>query len=290
MSKRKALGSGLEALLSSKPEKKDTSKASISSSSKTIQKIPIDKISRNINQPRKLFFDEPLESMAASIKEFGQKVPILVRKTDSGYELIAGERRWRAMQSIQQENIEAIILEATDKESALIAIVENVQREQLNVIEEAEALLTLNNEFEMTHDDISKYTGRSRSHVSNILRLNGLADFIKLRLAEGAIEMGHARAILTLAPNEQEAIIKQAVNNKLSVRAVENLVKNYGKRPNKKSQAVKNQDTIALERRLSETIGADLRIYHSKAGSGKIEIKYKTLNELEGIVSKIKPQ
>ena len=228
--------------------------------------------------------------MAASIKEFGQKVPILVRKTDSGYELIAGERRWRAMQSIQQENIEAIILEATDKESALIAIVENVQREQLNVIEEAEALQTLNNEFEMTHDDISKYTGRSRSHVSNILRLNGLADFIKLRLAEGAIEMGHARAILTLAPNEQEAIIKQAVNNKLSVRAVENLVKNYGKRPNKKSQAVKNQDTIALERRLSETIGADLRIYHSKAGSGKIEIKYKTLNELEGIVSKIKPQ
>ncbi len=288
MSKRKALGSGLEALLSSKPEKKDSSKDSISSSSKTIQKIPIDKISRNINQPRKLFFDEPLESMAASIKALGQKTPILVRKTENGYELIAGERRWRAMQSIQEENIEAIVMEATDKESALIAIVENVQREQLNVIEEAEALQKLNVEFEMTHDDISKYTGRSRPHVSNILRLNDLTDFIKSKLAEGVIEMGHARAILTLGSHEQDIIIKQAINKKLSVRAVENLVKNHGKKSNKKIETTKNQDTVALERKLSEIIGADLRIYHSKTGKGKIEIKYKTLNELEGIVSKIK--
>ena len=289
MSKRKALGSGLEALLSSKFREKDSSKTSTPNSSKTIQKIPIDKISRNINQPRKLFFDEPLESMAKSIKELGQKVPILVRKTDSGYELIAGERRWRAMQSIQEENIEAIVVEATDKESALIAIVENVQREQLNIIEEAEALQRLNTEFEMTHDDISKHTGRSRSHVSNILRLNDLTDFIKLKLAEGIIEMGHARAILTLDPIEQDIIIKQAINKKLSVRAVESLVKNYGKKSNKIPQATKNQDTLALERRLSEIVGADLRIRHSKTGAGKIEIKYKTLNELEGIVSKIKP-
>ena len=289
MSKRKALGSGLEALLSSKPEKKHSNQDPVSSSSKTIQKIPIDKISRNINQPRKLFFDEPLESMAASIKALGQKTPILVRKTDSGYELIAGERRWRAMQSIQEENIEAIVMEATDKESALIAIVENVQREQLNVIEEAEALQKLNVEFEMTHDEISKYTGRSRPHVSNILRLNDLADFIKSKLAEGVIEMGHARAILTLEPNDQDIVIKKAINKKLSVRAVENLVKNYGKKLNKKSETTKDQDTVALERKLSEIIGADLRIHHSKAGSGKIEIKYKTLNELEGIVSKIKP-
>lgn len=289
MSKRKALGSGLEALLSSKPEKKHSTKDPVSSSSKTIQKIPIDKISRNINQPRKLFFDEPLESMAASIKALGQKTPILVRKTDSGYELIAGERRWRAMQSIQEENIEAIVMEATDKESALIAIVENVQREQLNVIEEAGALQKLNVEFEMTHDEISKYTGRSRPHVSNILRLNDLTDFIKSKLAEGVIEMGHARAILTLEPNDQNIIIKKAINKKLSVRAVENLVKNHGKKPNKKPETTKDQDTVVLERRLSEIIGADLRIHHSKAGSGKIEIKYKTLNELEGIVSKIKP-
>ena len=141
----------------------------------------------------------------------------------------------------------------------------------------------------MTHDDISKHTGRSRSHVSNILRLNDLTDFIKLKLAEGVIEMGHARAILTLDPIEQDVIVKQAINKKLSVRAIENLVKNYDKRSNKTLQTAKDQDTLALERRLSEIIGADLRIHHSKTGAGKIEIKYKTLNELEGIVSKIKP-
>ena len=179
MTKRKALGSGLEALLSvNQPAagKQDSKEDYLVPSSSKISSIPIHEISRNKNQPRQVFFNDALESIASSIKEIGQKVPILVRKKDDGYELIAGERRWRAMQSIQAENIDAIVMDVTDKESALIAIVENVQREQLNPVEEAEALLKLNSEYDMTHDDIAKYTGKSRSHITNIMRLNVLTE------------------------------------------------------------------------------------------------------------------
>ena len=143
MTKRKALGSGLEALLSAKPVNKNTQtlRADDENSNQRILSIPVDKITRNKDQPRQVFFNESLESMASSIKENGQLAPIIVRKGKDGYELIAGERRWRAMQSIREDMIDAIVMDVTDKESALIAIVENVQREQLNAIEEAEALI-----------------------------------------------------------------------------------------------------------------------------------------------------
>ena len=241
MSKRKALGSGLEALLSAKPEsssnlkKKDNADQS---SSLNIKSIPVHEISRNKNQPRQVFFDNALESMAASIKERGQLSPILVRKTQSGFELIAGERRWRAMQSIQEPNINAIVMDVDDKESALIAIVENVQREQLNSIEESEALLKLSTEYSMSHDDIAKYTGKSRSHVTNIMRLNDLTDFTKSKLIDGSIEMGHARAVLSLEPTAQNSIMKQAISQKLSVRAVESLVRGK-KSPNSRQPSKK---------------------------------------------------
>ena len=233
MTKRKALGSGLEALLSAKPVNKNTQtlRADDENSNQRILSIPVDKITRNKDQPRQVFFNESLESMASSIKENGQLAPIIVRKGKDGYELIAGERRWRAMQSIREDMIDAIVMDVTDKESALIAIVENVQREQLNAIEEAEALNKLNIEYDMTHDDIAKYTGKSRSHITNILRLNTLASYVKLKLADGLIEMGHARAVLSLDVTQQESIIKQAISRKLSVRAVEGLVRNFKRKP-----------------------------------------------------------
>lgn len=291
MTKRKALGSGLEALLSAKPvvDSKPLNEDLIDTSSAKVISIPVHEITRNKNQPRQLFFDESLESMAASIKELGQKVPILVRKKDTGYELIAGERRWRAVQAIQQHNIDAIVMDVDDKESALIAIVENVQREQLNSIEEAEALEKLNTEYKMTHDDIAKYTGKSRSHITNILRLNTLTDYVKSKLADGSIEMGHARAVLSLEVSLQESIIKNAVSKKLSVRAVETLARgSKGGSPKKTNK--KNQDTVALEKELSEHLAADINISHKSDGSGKLEIKYKSLNELEGIIAKLKKQ
>ena len=162
MTKRKALGSGLEALLSDKPKINVVqSDKATKSSDKIVQKIPIDKISRNTSQPRKLFFDDSLQSMADTIQEHGQFTPILVREISTGYELIAGERRWRAMQSLKRDFIDAIVMEASNKDSALIAIVENVQREQLNAIEEAEAFQKLTTIHSMTHEEISKYTGKS---------------------------------------------------------------------------------------------------------------------------------
>ena len=288
MTKRKALGSGLEALLSTKPVASSTTNKRLdSASTQNIQSIPLDQISRNKNQPRQVFFDESLESIAASIKELGQQVPILVRKNNSGYELIAGERRWRAMQSLQQENIDAIVMDVTDKESALIAIVENVQREQLNVIEEAEALLKLHNEYDMTHEDISKYVGKSRSHVTNILRLNDLSEYVKSKLSTGLIEMGHARAVLSLDNSRQDQIIRNAVARKLSVRSVESLARSAKVTPSKTSK-IPNRDTFLLQKELSEELAAEVILQHNVKGDGKIEIKYKSLDELQGIVKKIK--
>ena len=289
MTKRKALGSGLEALLSAKPANKNTEIVSDNTENPNhrILSIPIDKIARNKDQPRQLFFNESLESMAVSIKENGQLAPILVRKSKDGYEIIAGERRWRAMQSIREHSIDAIVMDVDDKESALIAIVENVQREQLNVIEEAEALYKLHAEYNMTHDDIAKYTGKSRSHITNILRLNDLTEYVKSKLVDGSIEMGHARAVLSLDRARQESIVKQAVLKKLSVRAVEGLVRNLRTDPSKKTKDI-NQDTVSLEKELSEYLAADIKITHKENGAGKLEIKYKSLNELQGIVSKFK--
>ena len=289
MTKRKALGSGLEALLSAKPENKNTGIVSenIDNANHRILSIPVDKIVRNKDQPRQLFFNESLESMATSIKENGQLAPILVRKSKDGYEIIAGERRWRAMQSIKEHSIDAIVMDVDDKESALIAIVENVQREQLNVIEEAEALHKLHAEYNMTHDDIAKYTGKSRSHITNILRLNDLTQYVKSKLVDGSIEMGHARAVLSLDMVKQESIIKQAVLRKLSVRSVESLARNSRTAPNKKIKNI-DQDTVSLEQELSEHLGANIKITHKADGAGKLEIKYKSLNELQGIVSKFK--
>ena len=289
MTKRKALGSGLEALLSAKPENKNTGIVSenIDNANHRILSIPVDKIARNKDQPRQLFFNESLESMATSIKENGQLAPILVRKSKDGYEIIAGERRWRAMQSIKEHSIDAIVMDVDDKESALIAIVENVQREQLNVIEEAEALHKLHAEYNMTHDDIAKYTGKSRSHITNILRLNDLTQYVKSKLVDGSIEMGHARAVLSLDMVKQESIIKQAVLRKLSVRSVESLARNSRTAPNKKIKNI-DQDTVSLEQELSEHLAANIKITHKADGAGKLEIKYKSLNELQGIVSKFK--
>ncbi len=272
MTKRKALGSGLEALLSNKTSpstikakhSKNDKKANVSETE--VIKIPIETVSRNPNQPRKKFSEDSLISLGNSIKENGMLAPIIVRPTNGGYELIAGERRWRAMQYIREESIDAIVMNSNEKDSAIIAIVENVQREDLNAIEEAEALKNLNEKLGINHSEIAKLTGKSRSHITNILRLNDLSSFVKSKLFEGLIEMGHARAVLSLSEREQELLINHAIKKKLSVRAVEGLAK---KGPtNKKSfqNRPKDQDTVIIERELSETLGAELQVTTDSKG------------------------
>ena len=184
---------------------------------------------------------------------------------------------------MKKDTINAVIIDADEKTSAVLSIVENVQREDLNSMEEAESLLRLVNEFGMSHDDVSKYISKSRTHVTNLIRLNELSDYGKEQLRMGIITMGHARAVLTLSPDEQSRILREAVRKNLSVRAVENLAKSDSKTQSKNN----DPDTAILERQLSESLGAKIYIKHSKSG-GVISIKYSTMNELQGIIEKIR--
>ena len=280
MTKRKALGSGLDSLLSSA---RRVTESEISNQLQTSSSLPVHKIVRNRHQPRKVFHENDIKQLADSINENGQISPIVVRKMGEKFELIVGERRWRATQLLKKDTIDAVIIDADEKTSAVLSIVENVQREDLNSMEEAESLLRLVNEFGMSHDDVSKYISKSRTHVTNLIRLNELSDYGKEQLRMGTITMGHARAVLTLSPDEQSRILREAVRKNLSVRAVENLAK-----PDSKTQSKnKDPDTAILERQLSESLGAKINIKHSKSG-GVISIKYSTMNELQGIIEKIR--
>ena len=280
MTKRKALGSGLDSLLSSTRQTQTTTPEA---EGNLPSKIQVHKIKRNRHQPRKVFKEDEIKQLAESIRENGQIAPIVVRKIDDNYELIVGERRWRATQLLKKETINAVVIEADEKTSAVLSIVENVQREDLNSMEEAESLDRLIKEFDMSHEDVAKYISKSRTHVTNIIRLNDLSDFVKEQLRENKISMGHARAVITLSNDEQSKIIREAVHKKLSVRAVENLAK-----PNQKYNVSKqkNQDTLALERKLTETLGAKTTINSGKKG-GVVNIRYGSLDELQGIIDKI---
>ena len=280
MTKRKALGSGLDSLLSSA---RRVTESETSDQLQPPSSLPVHKIVRNRHQPRKVFHENEIKQLADSINENGQISPIVVREMGEKFELIVGERRWRATQLLKKDTIDAVIIDADEKTSAVLSIVENVQREDLNSMEEAESLLRLVNEFGMSHDDVSKYISKSRTHVTNLIRLNELSEYGKEQLRMGTITMGHARAVLTLSPDEQSRILREAVRKNLSVRAVENLAK-----PDSKIQSKnKDPDTAILERQLSESLGAKINIKHSKSG-GVISIKYSTMNELQGIIEKIR--
>ena len=280
MTKRKALGSGLDSLLSSTRQTQTTTSHE---EGNLATKIQIHKIKRNRHQPRKIFNEDEIQQLAESIRQNGQIAPIVVRKLDDSFELIVGERRWRASQLLKKETINAVIIEADEKTSAVLSIVENVQREDLNSMEEAESLERLINEFSMSHEDVAKYISKSRAHVSNIIRLNDLSKFVKDHLRQNHISMGHARAVITLPHDEQSKIIREAIQRKLSVRAVENLTK---PKQNNKSAQIKDVDTLALERKLTDILGAKTTIHNGKKG-GAVNIRYGSVDELQGIIDKL---
>ena len=280
MTKRKALGSGLDSLLSSTRQTQTTTSHE---EGNLATKIQIHKIKRNRHQPRKIFNEEEIQQLAESIRQNGQIAPIVVRKLDDSFELIVGERRWRASQLLKKDTINAVIIEADEKTSAVLSIVENVQREDLNSMEEAESLERLINEFSMSHEDVAKYISKSRAHVTNIIRLNDLSNFVKDQLRQNHISMGHARAVITLPHDEQSKIIREAIQRKLSVRAVENLTK---PKQNNKSAQIKDVDTLALERKLTDILGAKTTIHNGKKG-GAVNIRYGSVDELQGIIDKL---
>ena len=280
MTKRKALGSGLDSLLSSpKNLQQKTYQAN-----DTPTHILVHKIERNPHQPRKIFREDEIQQLADSINENGQIAPIVVREIGDKYELIVGERRWRATQLLKKETISAIVIQADDKTSAVLSIVENVQREDLNSMEEAESLQRLIEEFKMSHDDVAKYICKSRAHVSNLIRLNDLCTYVKDQLRLDKISMGHARAVQTLPADVQTRVIKSCILKNLSVRAIEKIISSDIRKP---LSPPKDRDTMMLERQLTELLGAKITINHRRRG-GVLNIKYSSTSELDGIIDKIK--
>jgi len=245
---------------------------------------------RGVYQPRREFDQELLAELAESLKKQGMIQPILVRPFAGAFELIAGERRWRAAQLAGMGEIPAIVRELDDQSVASVALIENIQRKDLSPLEEAQALARLCDEFGMTHQAVADSVGRARASVSNLMRLLELHDEVKVMIDKGELEMGHARALLTLDTKDQVELAKRIAREGLSVRAAEKLAKavKEGMTAIIKPPATVDPDIERLSRKLSDLLGAPVAIRHQKRGTGKLEISYNSVGELEGILAHIK--
>lgn len=302
--KRKGLGKGLDALLSAGlgvtspaptmplvPGQKETAEtnAHLEYKDGKLAHLPVELIQRGKYQPRRDMHPEALEELAESIKVQGVMQPIVVRPIGEGrYELIAGERRWRATQLAGLDKIPAVIRDVPDEAAIAMSLIENIQRENLNPIEEAMALKRLQDEFELTHQEVATAVGKSRTTITNLLRLIALTDDVKVLLERGDLEMGHARCLLTLEPGVQREIGRQIVAKGLSVRQTEALVRAFQEGKNKSKPVIlPSADIRRLEEQLSEKLGAGVEIQHGAKGKGKLVINYNSLDELDGILNHI---
>lgn len=239
-------------------------------------------------QPRKDMSEEALEELASSIRAQGIIQPIVVRPiAQNSYEIIAGERRWRAAQIAKLDTVPCIIKDVPDEAAVAIALIENIQREDLNAMEEAVALNRLLNEFELTHQQVADAVGKSRTTVTNLLRLNNLNNDVKTLLEHGDIEMGHARCLLALEGDTQSDAARLAVAKALTVRETEKLVRSILEPVAAKEATEKDPDIKQLEQQLAENIGAKVEINYNKKGKGKLVISYTNLDELDGILNRI---
>ena len=298
MTKKRALGRGLDALLGvgTASGTAELTPAASTPAGDRLRMIAVDLIQRGRYQPRLDIKPEALQELADSIKAQGVVQPIVVRPLDGGpterFELIAGERRWRATQLAGLHEIPAVIKDVPDKTVMSIALIENIQREQLNPLEEAGALARLIGEFGMTHQEVAEAIGRSRASVSNLLRLLDLAPTPKRLLESGQIEMGHARALLSLPPTVQNALAERVAAEGLSVRATEKLVRAAGSSAQTSREAGTapqlDPNVQRLEAQLSEKLGAAVSIRHGGRGGGQLVIRYGSLDELDGILAHIR--
>ena len=289
--KRKGLGGlGVDILLSTPKKEIPANKEQAESSSTGLDYIAVDLVDRSPYQPRHTIAQEGLSELAESIRTQGLIQPIVVRKQGKRYELIAGERRWRAAQLAELHEIPAVIKQADEQTAAAMALVENLQREDLNPIVEAQAVSNLIGHFDWTHQEVADAVGKARATVSNLLRLLELASDIQKLIQSDQISMGHARALLSLSSGQQKKVADIIVSKELSVRQTEQLVK---KELVGKSKAVPAQESGKdpniqnLENSLANKLGAAVNIKHSNKQKGRIEIPYNTLDELDGILSKM---
>ena len=283
MIRPKGLGRGLDALLAGDGDR---------NSGESLQSIPLDRVRPGKYQPRTRMDSASLDELAQSIREQGIIQPILVRPVESGrFEIIAGERRWRAAQRAGLTDIAALVRTVPDQVALAQALIENIQREDLNPLEEAQGLQRLIDEFGLTHDAVAKAVGRSRSAVSNILRLQELSKPVQEYLLGGRLDMGHARALLALSGGQQNAAASRVVAQGLSVRETERLVHqlaNPGKRAPKRTARAADPDLARLQNDLAEALGAPVAIEPKKGGAGRVVIRYSSLDQLDGILAKIR--
>ncbi|MBS24290.1 MAG: chromosome partitioning protein ParB [Gammaproteobacteria bacterium] len=302
MNDKKKLGKGLDALLSTgstqtmasllgksaQPQNPDAGRANEDKDS-DLKNIPIDLIQRGKYQPRTDMHEEALEELAASIKNQGVMQPIVIRPISSEkYEIIAGERRWRASQIAGLDTIPAIIKRVGDEAAIAMSLIENIQRENLNPIEEAMALKRLQDEFELTQQEVADAVGKSRTTITNLIRLIGLRIDVRKMLEHGDLEMGHARALLALPDEQQTGAARTVVGRGLSVRQTESLVRRLaaGSESSRTARVI-DPDIKNLEESLAEKLGAKVMIQHTAKGKGRLVIKYNGLDELDGILSHI---
>lgn len=283
--KKPGLGRGLDVLLSAASTAGETSEDRDSD----LRQLPVEQIRRGKYQPRLHIRPEALQELADSIRAQGMVQPVVVRPVSGGFELIAGERRWRAAQLAGLHEIPAIVRQIPDQAAAAMALIENIQREDLNPLEEARALKRLIEEFGLTHQQTADSVGRSRAAVSNLLRLLDLAEQVKQMLEDGRLEMGHARALLALSGAAQVEAARHIARKGLSVRETERYVQGLLKPPQGGTVSrARDPDVVRLEAELGERIGAKVQIQQGAKGKGKLIIRYHSLDELDGILAHIK--
>jgi len=290
MVKRKGLGRGLDALLSAGEE--DSEEGITLSSRDTLKQIPVEFMKRGKYQPRRDMHPEALEDLANSIRVQGVMQPIIVRPVGvDSYEIIAGERRWRATQLAGLETIPAIIRDVPDESAIAMALIENIQREDLNAIEEAQALMRLQQEFELTQQQVADAVGKSRTTITNLMRLMSLEQEVQTLLEHGDLEMGHARALLGLEGRVQQEAARTAVAKGMTVRQTEALVRHL-QQQQEQSESTENHridpDIKRLQDKLSDQVGASVSIQHNAKGKGRLILKYNSIDELEVILDHIK--
>ena len=283
---RSRLGRGLAALIGDVGEE-----SAVIERTRSQRRVPIEFVKPNPRNPRRVFADAELDELAASIRERGVIQPILVRAARGAsdqYEIIAGERRWRAAQRAGQHDVPIVLLEVSDREALELAIIENVQRADLNALEEASGYQALIDEFKHHQDEIAKIVGKSRAHVTNTLRLLKLSDAVKAHINSGKLSAGHARMLVGMP--HADALAEQIVAQGLNVRQVEALARESGKQQGKKprkARAVKDADTQALERRLSDALGLRVTVDHHKGERGVVQVHYTSLDQLDVVVRKL---
>lgn len=290
--KMKGLGRGLDALLATSKSvaDRDSQQANENTTDNELKKIPIEFLRAGKYQPRKDMADDALEDLAASIKSQGIIQPIVVRPIgEDKYEIVAGERRWRAAQIAKLDIVPCLVKPIADDAAIAIALIENIQREDLNAMEEAQALERLMVEFNLTHQQVADAVGKSRTTVTNLLRLNGLEQSVKTLLEHGDIEMGHARALLSVEGSTQASLANQVAEQGMTVRQTEALVKKAQQPNDPQEPSVKkvDPDVARLQNRLADNLGTQVKIDHNAKGKGKMVINFNDLEQLDGILSKI---